>query len=795
MTSVAVHRGSGELGSLSHRRSQPLNSFAAAPVVDAESQVHKKSLATLSADLQNRTVASLRPVDFTVRDPLRHDGNRPQPSTRDRGQASPRHSNLLSQAETFRPGGAGVVPSLHLQSMGGKSMDPPYNAWKTPREEPAMLTGGTSPRRLPPVSLGGSGNGATPRMERKPATLLPTEGEEGELIEMWLNGMLDKLPTHLPRIGPAGSVASDPDPTQPARSSSAEGAAGRQLEAPDNAGSGAFPGLECAGLARPQLNVMGLGTESIDRLYRGLFIHAVSFQRFINQVALATCAPPACCSPTAERLSRACPRHLCTSSLLQPHRGETESGVPMGEMKARGWHGARGRAPPGPCTGPHIALHTPAAKSRSQAEADRPPVESSTGSSTARNRKHVPATAPPTTTTDTAEFKKDLTVIPAITEKFTEANISMNWDYNDVSSLKRAMGVVLNLPSGANAPLPILRSTNMLGMTMDRMGHALSLDLADLVEKVTPIDLNKDWLMHPLVEESTAELHAATGMHQVVHTLQSAHLCSALLSGLDLGIEVNDRQLPQLFIIVNEAANILQMEVPRVLILTTKTPEVHAMHIPGHRPCVVISGAAMDLLDPTELQAMVAAKMLLISRMEYRLACTAAMLLQFQPELIKSIEGVAAHWDTSVKPALDRWRRYIDLTGDRAALLVAQSISIVASAIMKICSGSPVLSGALNVDALMEAASNMTAMESTKLMSESDPNHLLAANNSLAVMRVREIQRFAESEHFGTLMNHSTPILHKFKRPSSPKSSYQGKRRCVSTTRPSLWSGLAAAKY
>eukprot|EP00854_Cymbomonas_tetramitiformis_P031932 gene31932-40313_t len=62
----------------------------------------------------------------------------------------------------------------------------------------------------------------------------------------------------------------------------------------------------------------------------------------------------------------------------------------------------------------------------------------------------------------------------------------------------------------------------------------------------------------------------------------------------------------------------------------------------------------------------------------------------------------------------------------------------------------------------------MTAMESTKLMSQSDPNHLLAANHSLAVMRVREIQRFAESEHFGTLMNHSTPILHKFKRPSSP---------------------------
>ena len=44
---------------------------------------------------------------------------------------------------------------------------------------------------------------------------------------------------------------------------------------------------------------------------------------------------------------------------------------------------------------------------------------------------------------------------------------------------------------------------------------------------------------------------------------------------------------------------------------------------------------------------------------------------------------------------------------DRASIVVAQSVPVVASMMLKLAAGSPKLAGALNVDALLEAARNL----------------------------------------------------------------------------------------
>jgi len=57
---------------------------------------------------------------------------------------------------------------------------------------------------------------------------------------------------------------------------------------------------------------------------------------------------------------------------------------------------------------------------------------------------------------------------------------------------------------------------------------------------------------------------------------------------------------------------------------------------------------------------------------------------------------------------------YSELMGDRAALVVAQSVPVVAALVMKLATGCKALAGALNVDALLEAAHNLDFITSLR---------------------------------------------------------------------------------
>jgi hypothetical protein len=51
---------------------------------------------------------------------------------------------------------------------------------------------------------------------------------------------------------------------------------------------------------------------------------------------------------------------------------------------------------------------------------------------------------------------------------------------------------------------------------------------------------------------------------------------------------------------------------------------------------------------------------------------TAHSVMSLAPELFLSCEGVRPVWPSVIRPALDRWGRFAELSADRAALLVAQ---------------------------------------------------------------------------------------------------------------------------
>jgi len=56
----------------------------------------------------------------------------------------------------------------------------------------------------------------------------------------------------------------------------------------------------------------------------------------------------------------------------------------------------------------------------------------------------------------------------------------------------------------------------------------------------------------------------------------------------------------------------------------------------------------------------------------------------------------------TVQDALLRWRRAVELTCDRAALLVVQDCRVVVGALMKLAGGCPSLAHELSVDAFLK---------------------------------------------------------------------------------------------
>lgn len=106
-------------------------------------------------------------------------------------------------------------------------------------------------------------------------------------------------------------------------------------------------------------------------------------------------------------------------------------------------------------------------------------------------------------------------------------------------------------------------------------------------------------------------------------------------------------------------------------------------------------------------QALMAARLMCISIKDLVLPSNIYAISCLAPELFLGFESVRNHWQASVLPAIQRWYRYAALVGDRASLVVSQHVPTVASMILKLAAGSAKLSGALNVDALLDAAHNL----------------------------------------------------------------------------------------
>ena len=165
---------------------------------------------------------------------------------------------------------------------------------------------------------------------------------------------------------------------------------------------------------------------------------------------------------------------------------------------------------------------------------------------------------------------------------------------------------------------------------------------------------------------------------------------------------------------------------------------------------MVVTTALLDLLEPREVQAVIAHEL-------GHLKCEHGLFLLLSNLLTSVVLGGTVLGAALQSRALD-WQRAAELSCDRAALLVVQDARVVQSVVMKLAGGSRRLGGELNVDAFVaQAAAYDEVARSSRTGRMVQRQQLAGATHPLPILRARELERWAASPEYARLLARGTP--------------------------------------
>jgi Zn-dependent protease with chaperone function len=268
------------------------------------------------------------------------------------------------------------------------------------------------------------------------------------------------------------------------------------------------------------------------------------------------------------------------------------------------------------------------------------------------------------------------------------------------------------------------------------------------VSKVTLTGLRASDFRHRLDLEATQGLGRFPGLDWLVRSLLGGVAEQALyLENISTSLLVGPQQLPQLHKLLLEASSILDIESPQLYLRQHPVPNAYTFAMRGKRPFVVIHTALLELLNPEEIQAVIAHELGHL-KCDHGVYLTAANLLLLAASQLPPLGQLIA---PSLQQQLLAWVRCAELTCDRAALLVSQTPTVVQSVLMKLAGGSPQWADQLNLDAFIAQARAYRAEQDdfSTLWKTFQTNQL---THPLPVLRAYELDQWANSPAYRQLL-------------------------------------------
>lgn len=165
-------------------------------------------------------------------------------------------------------------------------------------------------------------------------------------------------------------------------------------------------------------------------------------------------------------------------------------------------------------------------------------------------------------------------------------------------------------------------------------------------------------------------------------------------------IQVGPRQFGSLYQLFRECLHDLDI-FPEPNLFVAQAPLANAFALGQERPCVVLNTGLLDILDETELRAVIAHELGHIKCGHTTLKQMAIWVTQTIAGLAGMTFGLSNLVSTGLLLAFYEWLRKAELSADRAALLVMDDLQPVLKTMMKMAGGSIKHSHEISVEEFM----------------------------------------------------------------------------------------------
>jgi Zn-dependent protease with chaperone function len=296
--------------------------------------------------------------------------------------------------------------------------------------------------------------------------------------------------------------------------------------------------------------------------------------------------------------------------------------------------------------------------------------------------------------------------------------------------MKQSISLVIVLPflsatltHAFSAPASSSPKTTLNGLSASQFRH--------------PLDRNLTSFINNVPFKSIAEEAIRTSLSIVEQGVR--------LDLLSSSVKVSSDQLPELQDAMEEAARVLDMEVvPELYVQNSPQANAYTLALQGRDkspPIVVVTSTLLDRCTDAEIQAIIGHEL-------GHLKCSHSLYLTLGGLASTPLRALPIVGAQSEQLMQD-WRLAAEYSCDRAALLVAQDVNVVAGAMLKLFAGT---SRVTNTQAFIDQS-----REYEELLKSANPMvrasvKMQQRTHPLPVKRIAELEKWFESEEYKAIV-------------------------------------------
>ncbi len=268
------------------------------------------------------------------------------------------------------------------------------------------------------------------------------------------------------------------------------------------------------------------------------------------------------------------------------------------------------------------------------------------------------------------------------------------------------------------------------------------------MEKSVLTGLRANHFRHPLDLKATESLKQLPGLGLAIRTLLRPTAEQFFyLENIATSVLVGPHQLPEIYQLLVEACQVLDLESPQLYVKQHPVPNAYTFAMRGKQPFIVVHTSLIELLNAQELQAVIGHELGHL-KCDHGVYLTLANLIALAASQLPLGPALAQNLQSQIM----EWVRCAEFTCDRAALLVSQDDRVVASVLMKLAGGSPTLSPQLNLDAFLSQAHDYEDLSHDQLGAFLKQIRTQELTHPVPVLRAKEITQWHSTLDYQKLL-------------------------------------------